>query len=736
MKFALWPWAALGMLLDFVALHLSWKGTPSPWGNPVAFLWAVAVGRFLSLALAVGALLSCLGDPFPWRPLLRGALVLSLEVPVYVSLLYHYQPTGDALLLAYNWGRSDILALSYLVLVFNYLVMGAVMMVIHRLFFCQDRGAEKASSASFGRLIDCLRPDTLRFVVITVLMVVSCAGEMAIPYYTGQVTDLLISKEEASVFKNALYMMACFTLASATTEFFCDFLYNTVMNRFHTRFQGSVFKSILRQEIGFFSTNRTGDIASHISSDIDTMSESLSQELSLMMWYLLRGICYFAMMLWISVPLASFVIVTLPFILLLPNFLGKFYQNLATKVQESLAKANEVAMETFQAISTVRSFANEDGAARCYEKKLQETYKLNKVEAVAYGASVWIPEILQLALKVGILYYGGYLVTQGKLTGGTLVTFVLQESELSTVVRVLLHSYPNVQKAVGSSEKAFEYMDRTPQIKPSGTLAPTKLKGHMKLEDVSFSYPNNGNSLVLKGVSLELVPDTVTALVGPSGSGKSTVVALLQRFYEPKQGRVLLDGEELSKYEHHFLHQKVALVSQNPVLFAGSLHENVAYGLEGQNEEKVIQATQQVGVHRFISTMSHGYDTNAGEAGKQISGGQKQGIALARALIRNPKVLILDDATSALDTESQKQLEKEIYQGEARHTRSVLLISHRLHSVKQADLILFMEDGEIREKGTYEELMEKKGLYWQLLQKQPNGAEEGRNGSPNGNNRR
>uniref|UniRef100_A0A670ZBY8 Transporter 1, ATP binding cassette subfamily B member n=1 Tax=Pseudonaja textilis TaxID=8673 RepID=A0A670ZBY8_PSETE len=521
----------------------------------------------------------------------------------------------------------------------------------------------------------------------------------------------------------------CFLIPlSATTELLCDFLYNKVMNRFHTRFQASVFRSVVRQEIGFFSTNRTGDITSHISSGIDSMSEALSHDLSLLMWYLLRGICYYAMMLWISVPLALFIIVTLPFILLLPKFSGKFYQRLATEVQESLARANEVAMETFQAIPTVRSFANEDGAAQCYEKKLQETYKLNKVEAVAYGAS-----ILQLALKVGVLYYGGYLVTQGKLTSGALVTFVLQEGELSTVV--LLSYYPSMQKAVGSSEKAFEYMDRTPQIKPSGTLAPTNLEGCMELKDVSFSYGNNGNSLVLKGVSFKLCPGTVTALVGPSGCGKSTVVALLQRFYEPREGQVLLDDEDLNKYEHHFLHQKVALVSQDPVLFARSLGANIAYGLQEQCEEKVIQASQQVGVHRFISTMSHGYDTNAGEAGKQISGGQKQGIALARALIRNPKVLILDDATSALDTDSQKLLEEEIYKEETRRRRTVLLISHRLRSVKRANLILVMEDGEIRERGTYEELVEKKGLFCQLLRKQPNGAEEGRSSSPNGNNR-
>ncbi|KAM6472127.1 antigen peptide transporter 1 [Liasis olivaceus] len=728
MKPGLGSCVALGLLLlDFVALQLAWRWGPSPGGKPLAFSWAVAVGRGVALALAACALARSGGGELRAR-LLQGAVVLSFQMPGYICLQYLFQPRGGAPALAYNWGRSDVLAL-------NYLVVGAVTLLWHHLLPSGGKGSEKRPSASLGRLISSMRPEALRFVAITVLMVMSSMGEMAIPYYTGHVTDLIASKKEASAFTRALCMMSFFTVGSAVTEFVCDYLYNTVMNRFYARLQGSIFRSVLRQEIGFFSTNRTGEITSRVSSDIDAMSEGLSGELSLLLWCLLRGLFLYTMMLWLSVPLALFVTMALPFILLLPKLSGKFYQNLAVQVQESLAKANDVAMETFQAISTVRSFANEDGAAQRYTKKLQETYKLNKVEAVAYGASIWIPEVLGLALKVGILYYGGHLVTQGNLSSGALVTFVLYEMQLSTVLQALLSSQPRVQKAIGSSEKAFEYMDRTPQIKPSGTLAPTDLKGHMVLQDVSFSYSNNGNSLVLKGVSLELRPGAVTALVGPSGSGKSTVVALLQRFYEPQQGQVLLDGRELSEYEHHFLHRKVALVSQNPVLFARSLRANIVYGLEEQSQEKVIEASRRMGVHRFISKMSHGYNTNAGEAGGQISGGQKQGVALARALIRDPKVLILDDATSALDTESQQQVEEEIYEGAARCTRSVLLISHRLRSVERADLILVMEDGEIREKGTYKELMEQKGLYWQLLQKQQNGAEGGSSGIPNGNSR-
>ncbi|KAL8213481.1 UNVERIFIED_CONTAM: hypothetical protein K2H54_065987 [Gekko kuhli] len=712
-------WIAAVALLDFLALRLAGLALQPPWASPLLLCWAAALVRCPVLTLSAYAL-GCRGGhglPGALRDaLMPAAVLLSFLLPSFATLQYLLLPRGGAAELAHTWGRADVFALSYL-------VVGAAAYLWHLQEPPSPGESGKGPSASFGRLLSCMRPDVLRFVAIAGLVTASSLGEMAVPYYTGRVTDWIVTKGGSSVFEKALWMMSLLTVGSAVTEFLCDCLYNATMNRLHTRLQSTTFSSILRQEIGFFHTNRTGDITSRITSDTDAISEALSGDLSLLMWYLMRGISLYAMMLWVSLPLALVVTMGLPFILLLPKLFGKFHQNLARQVQESLAKSNEVALETFQAISTVRSFANEEGAIRRYEERLQGTYKLNKWEAAAYTASMWTSNISGLALKVGILYYGGHLVTLGGVSSGDLVTFVLYEMEFSTVVRVLLSCYPNVQKAVGSSEKIFEYMDRKPQMSPSGTLAPPDLRGHVLLQDIWFSYPDRDDTLVLKGVTLELRPGTVTALVGPSGSGKSTVVALLVRFYDPERGRVTLDGRDLREYEHRFLHGKVALVSQSPVLFARSLHGNIAYGLGERSPEEVRRAAQQAGAHGFIEGLSRGYDTDAGETGSQISGGQRQGVAIARALIRDPRVLILDDATSALDMESQQQVEKEIYEGPARARRSVLLISHRLRTVERADRILVMEDGQIREEGTHQQLLRKRGAYWQLLQTQQNGAE-------------
>ncbi|KAJ7303295.1 hypothetical protein JRQ81_012236, partial [Phrynocephalus forsythii] len=558
------------VVVDFVTLHLAWTALRTPWGNPLLLTWALALGRYGMLSLLAYAATryggtACPGSPRSWSTAGAGPEVFAL----------------------------------------NYGIVAAVALLWHHLLPPQqEEKVPKKPSASFRRLLSSLRPEGWRFVPIVALLVASSWGEMAVPYYTGRVSDWIVTEAGSSAFQKALLLMSLLTVGSAVAEFLCDCLYNATMNRYHTRLQSSVFRSILHQEIGFFHANRTGDITSRITTDTDTMSEGLTRDLNLLMWYLMRGVFLYLTMLWLSVPLALFVTAALPFIFLIPKVFGKFHQNLAQQVQESLAKANEVAVETFQAISTVRSFANEDGVAQHYRGKLQETYKLNKWEALAYAISMWTSSFSGLALKVGLLYFGGHLVTLGKVSSGQLVTFILYEKDFSTVVRVLLDFYPQVQRAVGSSQKVFEYIDRTPKISCSGTLTCEDLQGNVDLKDVSFSYPNKENSPVLKG------------------QGRAPWVALLKRFYEPQEGQISLDDKDLALYDHHFLQQKVALVSQSPVLFDRPLRENIAY--------------------------------DAGDAGGQISGGQRQGIAIARALIRDPRVLILDDATSSLDTASQK----------------------------------------------------------------------------------
>ncbi|XP_029441883.1 antigen peptide transporter 1-like isoform X1 [Rhinatrema bivittatum] len=711
------PALALWLLpaLDFAAVQLLLLLCPLlQLREPLAITWISSLARLGLLAVTAQAVCAAWGLP-AWlqrQVLLLCLTLLSLLLPCYATLISFIDPRATAELLC-GWGRWDVLAFTYLITVV------AAVLWHHFSPFEGESETKEQSSASLGKLLSCISPYAGRFLVVAVLVVVSSLGEMAIPHYTGRMTDWILNEENPSAFGTAILIMSLLTIGSAVTEFICDCLYNITMSLVHMGIQSRVFQSVLRQELAFFDTLQTGDITSRITADTQEMSESLSSKLSLVMWYLMMAVFLFASMLWLSWKLSLFTLLGLPVIMVIPKLSGTFYQELSFQVQASLARANQAASETLANMKTVRSFAAEEEEAERYSERLSETYLLNKKEAVAYAGFMWTNSLSGLALKVGILYYGGRLVTAGYVSSGDLVAFVLYELQFTPAMEVLLRMYPDVKKAVGASEKIFEYMHRSPRIAATGSLAPETLEGHVTFQNVSFSYPSRPGTPVLKDVSFQLRPGEVTALVGPSAAGKSTCVWLLERFYQPQEGGILLDGKSIWEYEQKYFHSKVALVSQEPVLFARSVQENISYGLGEVALDDVKAAAKCASADGFISDLNKGYQTDAGEKGGQLSVGQKQRVAIARALLRDPQILILDDATSSLDMETEHLVQTAVYNG-FRH-RTVLVIAHRLSTAERADRILVLEGGQVTEDGTHQELLEKKGSYSRMVQKHEQG---------------
>uniref|UniRef100_A0A8C5WDY2 Uncharacterized protein n=1 Tax=Leptobrachium leishanense TaxID=445787 RepID=A0A8C5WDY2_9ANUR len=675
-------WILLSLLfLDVTVLQLFGICLPQiiTLGQPVLGAWLVGLSRFSILNLGV-RMVSAWSKLPPWLvgdPLPVPSIVLSLLIPLSVTVSTLVSPSSGLEIL-YSWRRWDLSILCYVLT-----LISAVWW--HQLSPASAKQEEgpKSPSASVGRLLSLLRPYVYRFMVVTVFLVLSSWGEMALPAYTGRMTDWILNKEDPSAFRNAITIMTVITISSAVSEFLCDCIYNVTMSRVHTRTQGQVLKSVLKQEIAFFDFESTGDVTSRITTDITAMSESLSSNLSLLMWYFMRVIFLSAYMM--SLTCHTFSPIFPP-------------QKLAVQLQTSLSKANQVALETFSNMKTVRSFANEDGESQRYERRLHDTYQLNKKEAAAYGFSL-VANSVSLALKVGILYFGGLLVTKGEVSGGDLVSFILYELQFTSGVEVLIRMYPDVKKAVGSSEKVFEYMDRKPQMPPSGTYAPVDMKGRITFQNVTFSYPKNPDTPVLQDICFDLIPGQVTALVGPCDAGKTTIVQLLQRFYEPQEGKILMDEKPLADYENSFYRRNVSVVSQEPTLTSRSLQDNISYGMDQVSLKRVQDAAKAAYADDFIGEMVNGYHTGTG----QLSGGQKQRIALARALVRDPKVLILDDATSSLDIESELKIQNVLYENKVK--RTVLLISHRLNTAQKADHILVLEGGRVTERGTHEQLL-------------------------------
>uniref|UniRef100_A0A665V7W6 ABC-type oligopeptide transporter ABCB9 n=1 Tax=Echeneis naucrates TaxID=173247 RepID=A0A665V7W6_ECHNA len=587
-----------------------------------------------------------------------------------------------------------------------------------------QRKEKTSSGATLGRLLTFCRMD-VGVLSLSAYMTFLCvpAGEAFIPFYYGKAIDSIVVHQSMGHFAKPVLTVAVLALVSSLAMGMRGGVFTLMFARLNLRLRSHLFRTLMRQEISFFDENHTGDILSRLSADTTQVSDLISQNVNIFLRSIIKGAGFFIFMFGMSWRLTLVTIMGFPFIALVSKVYGEYYKKLTKEVQTTLAEANKVAEETISAMRTVRSFANEHGEANSYCTKLLVMFQLNKKQAIAYACYMWSSCISELALEVAILYYGGHLVVTGQMSSGALISFFIYMLELGECLESIASVYTGLMQGVGAAEKVFEYLDKKPKDPADGTEAPHSCTGLVEFKDITFAYPTRPEVNILKGVSFTLRPGEVTALVGPSGSGKSSCVSLLENFYIPQQGQVLLDGKPVHSYQHEFLHSKVVLVGQEPVLFARTVKENITYGLTDIPMEAVVQAATKANAHDFISALPKDYDTNVGEKGTQMSGGQKQRVAIARALIRNPRVLILDEATSALDAESEHVVQQALNHIMQEHT--VLVIAHRLSTVEKADNIIVLDKGQVVEQGPHRQLMASGGLYFKLVERQVLGMETG-----------
>ncbi|XP_043939241.1 antigen peptide transporter 2-like [Protopterus annectens] len=573
---------------------------------------------------------------------------------------------------------------------------------------------KKAAKATFRRLFIYSRPDVIPLCGAFTFLTAAVIMETFIPYYTGKVIDILGSKFKQDEFFAAIFFMALYSMGSSVSAGLRGGLFMFTLFRLTQRIRNLLFGSLVKQDIGFFDFTRTGDLTSRLSVDTALMSRSIAANVNIFLRSLVKtlGIYYFMFSLSWQLTLLTFI--ESPVSGMFQKLYNQYNQKLVQSVQDSIATSNDLAGEVVSSIKTVRSFATEDDESLKYNVKLNITHKLKMKRDTARATLLFVQRLIQLAMQVVMLYYGQNLIREGRMSSGNLVAFILYQMDLGSYIRTLVYIYGDMILSVGAAEKVFEYLDRQPNISNDGKLKSDKLKGHVRFNNVSFSYPTRPELQVLKNVSFELKSGEVTALVGPSGGGKSTCVSLLERFYEPQSGEILLDEKPLSVYDHKFLHSKISLVGQEPVLFATTVRENISYGLSNCSTEDISAAAVKANAYHFIQGLAKRYDTDVGEKGGQLSGGQKQRIAIARALIRNPQILILDEATSCLDIESEHMIQEALSEVKE---QTVLVIAHRLKTVEKADKIIVIIDGSVIEEGTHTELMKNEGCYYRLVQR-------------------
>uniref|UniRef100_A0A8C6U7E2 ABC-type oligopeptide transporter ABCB9 n=1 Tax=Neogobius melanostomus TaxID=47308 RepID=A0A8C6U7E2_9GOBI len=576
------------------------------------------------------------------------------------------------------------------------------------------------SGATLGRLLCYCRKDASLLTVAMLFLLISAVCEAFIPYFYGVAIDSIVVHQSMEHLAQPVLKLAALALGSSLAMGVRGGVFTLIFARLNLRLRNHLFTTLMRQEIGFYDENHTGDLLSRLSADTTQVSDLVSQNVNILLRSVVKAVGFSIFMFSISAKLTVVTLMGLPFIGLVSQLYGDYYKKLTKAVQATLAEANRVAEETLSSMRTVRSFANESGEAESYGEKLLQMFTLNKKQALAYAAYMWCSSV---ALEVAVLYYGGHLVVSGHITSGALIAFFIYMLQLGECLESAASVYTGLMQGVGAAEKVFDYLDREPlHSSAEGQEEPESCSGLVEFRDVTFAYPTRPQTHVLKGVSFTLLPGQVTALVGPSGGGKSSCVNLLEDFYPPQSGQVLLDGRPVHSLRHQYLHSQVALVGQEPVLFARSVEENITYGLSQPPEGAMERAAREANAHEFICELQQGYKTSVGEKGAQLSGGQKQRVAIARALVRNPRVLILDEATSALDAQSEHIVQQAL--NSAMADRTVLVVAHRLSSVEKADRIVVIDQGSVAEQGTHGELMERRGLYHRLVQRQVQGADQ------------
>uniref|UniRef100_A0A1I7S7I3 ABC-type antigen peptide transporter n=1 Tax=Bursaphelenchus xylophilus TaxID=6326 RepID=A0A1I7S7I3_BURXY len=545
-----------------------------------------------------------------------------------------------------------------------------------------------------------------------------------VPYYTGQVIASVVSAEtdKYAALISAVKLMVVISIVSAISGGLRGGSFEYAYARINRAVRYNLFSSLIKQDVAFFDWHKTGEITSRLTADTQTMSDTVALNINVFLRNIVQmgGSMIFMLTLCWKLSLVPFIVV--PVILVASKIFGVYYDFLSEKTQEAVAHSNDVAEEVLSTMRTVRSFACEDIEADRFYQKLTTTLSVTRKKAFAYVGFLLTSELFQAIINIAVLWYGGHLVLTNQLQKDLLVSFLLYQMQLADNIRQLGEVWTGLMQSVGASRKVFEYIDRKPDIDTSGTYIPEKIVGRIEFKDVQFSYPTRPHLPILKNLSFTVEPGEVVALVGPSGSGKSSCIALLEHFYQPNAGQILVDGTPLKEFEHRFIHNTIALVGQEPILFARSVAENVAYGLDACTKAEVIEAAKLANAHQFIINTQSQYETNVGEKGSQMSGGQKQRIAIARALVRKPSILLLDEATSALDTESEHLVQEAIYKN--LKGRSVILIAHRLSTVEKADKIIVINKGIVEQVGSHEQLTSIEGTYKTLVQRQMIGAEE------------
>lgn len=563
-----------------------------------------------------------------------------------------------------------------------------------------------------------LAPYKLKLLLAAVALVFAASGMLLL----GQGLRLVVDRGFASsdphwlnlALMGTLAVVTVLALASATRFY----LVSWIGERLAADLRHAVFNHLLTLEPEYFFRNGAGEIQSRLTADTSVLQSLFGSSLSLALRNLLTLIGAIILLLITSPWLTLLVLLGIPMAVVPVVAFGRRVRKLSRSSQDSIAELGSYAGEALQGIETVQANNHEFESSRLYGHRVERAFEQAKSRIFQRALLTGFAMLVVFTAVGLILWQGGHDVLDGKMTAGELTAFVFYAIVASGAVAALAEVAGEVQRAIGAAERLLELLAAKPAIaaaaKPS--LLPSPVRGEVEFEQVSFAYPSRLEQPAVKGFSIHIKAGERVALVGPSGSGKTTLLKLLLRFYDPSQGRILLDGIDLRTLQPNDLRRCMALVAQEPTLFTGTAEKNIRYGRPEASYEEILQVAEQAQALEFIQRLPQGMQTYLGPGGVQLSGGQRQRLAIARALLRDPQVLLLDEATSALDAASEQKVQLAL--DKLMLNRTSLVIAHRLSTIVSADRILLIDKGDLVASGTHEELLESSALYLQLAKLQ------------------
>ncbi len=577
-------------------------------------------------------------------------------------------------------------------------------------------------SVLMRRLVAYMKPYRVEVVLLVFLVVGVMLAQLAIPYLLKIAIDRHIQPRDLDGLQFIALFMITAMVAELVFRYVNEYRMQMLGQRIMHDIRAQIFSHLQRLDVNYFDRNPVGRLMTRVMGDVQVLNELFTSGVITIFANFLTVIGIMVMMLMLNWKLALVTLTVLPIIFTATTIYQIYSRRAFRDQRKHLARINAFLNEHILGMTTVQLFAQERRSYLKFDERNQAYLRANLKTAVYFSMFFPLIEVVGSLATAIIVWYGGGQILQNTLSFGVLVAFIQYAQRFFWPIRELSEQYTIFQTAMASSERIFELLDTEPTIVDSAT--PRRINqftGQIELQNVRFAYQRD--DFVLHDVSFKVEPGEKVAIVGQTGSGKTTIINLLCRFYEPNEGTIMIDGADIKEMRLKDLRRAISIVQQNIFLFSDSVEENIRLGNRDITREHVIAAATEVHLDKFVQRMADGYDTRIQEGGSGLSVGQKQLVAFARALASNPDILILDEATSSVDTETELLIQDAL--SRLMRNRTSIVIAHRLSTIQNADKIIVMHKGRIREMGTHNELLQKRGVYYRLYQLQYKGQEVG-----------